>query len=52
MLRDIARQAGIFVLSSGASAESTGVTPAYTVRAGERGDTAFRGLLERLPDRG
>ena len=50
VLREIARQAGVFVLSSSASAESSSVTPAYTVRAGERGDTAFARLLERLPD--
>lgn len=50
VLREIARQAGVFVLSSGASAESGHVTPAYTVRAGEGGDSAFVRLLERLPD--
>ncbi|MSQ30314.1 MAG: hypothetical protein EXR68_07505 [Dehalococcoidia bacterium] len=50
VLREIARRAGAFLLVSGASAESTGLTPASTMRAGERGDRAFARLLERLPD--
>ena len=49
-LREIARRAGLFLLASNESAESIAVTPAYTVRVGERGDQAFRRLLERIPD--
>ena len=50
VLREIARHAGVFLEVTSASAEATNVTPAYTVRAGERGDRAFARLLERLPD--
>ncbi|MGE3857454.1 MAG: hypothetical protein AB7G21_10920 [Dehalococcoidia bacterium] len=50
VLREIARRAGVFLYASGQSAESSALTPAYTVRAGERGDRAFARLLERLPD--
>lgn len=50
VLRELARRAGCFLASAGASAEATALTPAYTVRAGERGETAFARLLERLPD--
>ncbi|MEI7924857.1 MAG: hypothetical protein WCI61_01525, partial [Chloroflexota bacterium] len=50
VLREIARRAGLFLLASSQSAESLNVTPAYTVRAGERGDHAFARLLDRLPD--
>lgn len=50
VLREVARRAGVMLLASGQSAEATSVTPAYTVRAGERGDHAFARLLDRLPD--
>jgi hypothetical protein len=50
VLTDIARHAGLRVTASGASSESTTWQPAFTVRAGERGASAFRRLLDALPD--
>ncbi len=38
------------MLSSGVSPELSAIKPAFTVRAGRRGSTALRALLERVPD--
>ena len=50
VLARVMQRAGLLVVSSGASAESLLLQPAFTVRAGERGSGAVRRLLRALPD--
>lgn len=50
VLTGVMQHAGIRLGGRGASAESVTLQPAFTVRAGERGTTAVRRLLEMLPD--
>lgn len=50
VLSGVMRHAGLRLTSRVASTESVALRPAFTVRAGERGSTAVRRLLEALPD--
>ena len=50
VLTGVMQHAGIRLGGGRVSAESTTLQPAFTVRAGERGTTAVRRLLEMLPD--
>ncbi len=50
VLGGVGRRAGILVTSNGGSAEGSIWLPAFTMRAGEHAATAFRRLLDALPD--
>ena len=50
VLAAIMQRPGLQLAGSGASAESSALQPAFTVRAGERAATAVRRLLRALPD--
>ncbi len=49
VLSDLVARAGLHAFGPG-SGEATALEPAFTVRPGERGDTAVRRLLATLPD--
>ena len=50
VLAGVMQRPGLLLGSSGASAESLLLLPAFIVRAGERGSSAVRRLLRALPD--
>lgn len=50
VLSGVVQRVGLQLVSTGSSTEAGQLQPAFSIRAGERGATAVRRLLEMLPD--